>query len=90
MRSRRNKLILLSLIFLATAWPSLSHSQSPAEEDVTIDAHAPHNSFPHFWEQMFGSGRAILTLREELSRRPSRRKKGHRLPIRSLPRHPAR
>ncbi len=26
--------------------------------------HGSHHSFPHFWEQMFGSGRAILTLRE--------------------------
>src|ERR1019366_6192141 len=24
----------------------------------------PHPPFPHFWEQMFGSGRAILSLRE--------------------------
>ena len=29
-----------------------------------IDAAAPTTPFPHFWEQMFGSGRAILTLRE--------------------------
>jgi xylan 1,4-beta-xylosidase len=33
-------------------------------EQVVIDAHAPAHPFPHFWEQMFGSGRAILTLRE--------------------------
>jgi xylan 1,4-beta-xylosidase len=33
-------------------------------EKVVIDAHAPAHPFPHFWEQMFGSGRAILTLRE--------------------------
>lgn len=31
---------------------------------VRIDAHAPVHPFPHFWEQAFGSGRAILTLRE--------------------------
>ena len=31
---------------------------------VFIDAHAPGHPFPHFWEQTFGSGRAILTLRE--------------------------
>ena len=37
----------------------------PAGEVVTIDAGAPTPiPFPHFWEQMFGSGRAILTLRE--------------------------
>jgi xylan 1,4-beta-xylosidase len=31
---------------------------------VIVDASAPAHPFPHFWEQMFGSGRAILTLRE--------------------------
>lgn len=34
------------------------------QEQVTIDAKAPTTPFPHFWEEMFGSGRAILTLRE--------------------------
>ena len=33
-------------------------------EQVTVDARAASTPFPHFWEQMFGSGRAILTLRE--------------------------
>lgn len=33
-------------------------------ERVVIDVHAPGRPFPHFWEQTFGSGRAILTLRE--------------------------
>src|SRR5579862_2154025 len=39
---------------------------SPAfpQERVEIDANAPTTAFPHFWEEMFGSGRAILTLRE--------------------------
>ncbi len=36
----------------------------PAQQTITIDAHAAATPFPHFWEQMFGSGRAILTLRE--------------------------
>jgi xylan 1,4-beta-xylosidase len=31
---------------------------------VVIDARAPGRRFPLFWEQTFGSGRAILTLRE--------------------------
>jgi xylan 1,4-beta-xylosidase len=35
-----------------------------AQETVHIDAQAQAAPFPHFWEQMFGSGRAILTLRE--------------------------
>ena len=37
---------------------------SYAQEQVRIDAHAQTAVFPHFWEEMFGSGRAILTLRE--------------------------
>lgn len=35
-----------------------------AQEKIEIDAQAPATPFPHYWEQMFGSGRAILTLRE--------------------------
>jgi xylan 1,4-beta-xylosidase len=33
-------------------------------EAVEVDANAASHTFPHFWEKMFGSGRAILTLRE--------------------------
>jgi xylan 1,4-beta-xylosidase len=33
-------------------------------ETITVDATAPTRPFPHFWERMFGSGRAVLTLRE--------------------------
>src|SRR4029077_7184664 len=36
----------------------------PAEETIEVDASAPAHPFPHFWEKMFGSGRAILSLRE--------------------------
>jgi xylan 1,4-beta-xylosidase len=31
---------------------------------VQVDAKKPTTPFPHFWEQTFGSGRAILSLRE--------------------------
>ncbi len=34
------------------------------QQEIQIDAQAQATPFPHFWEQMFGSGRAILTLRE--------------------------
>jgi xylan 1,4-beta-xylosidase len=33
-------------------------------ERIQIDLTAPSHPFPHFWEQMFGSGRAILSLRD--------------------------
>jgi xylan 1,4-beta-xylosidase len=35
-----------------------------AQEEVLIDTTQQTQPFPHFWEQMFGSGRAILALRE--------------------------
>src|ERR1700688_3668776 len=38
------------------------------DQEVIVDPSAPHHSFPHFWEQMFGSGRAILTLRDSYRR----------------------
>ena len=33
-------------------------------ENISIDAQAAAHPFPHYWERMFGSGRAILSLRE--------------------------
>ena len=33
-------------------------------ENIRIDAQAATTPFPHFWEQTFGSGRAILSLRD--------------------------
>src|SRR5271170_995518 len=35
-----------------------------AETTITVDLNAPSHPFPHFWEQMYGSGRAVLSLRE--------------------------
>ena len=40
------------------------HAQPQTGEVILIDPSAPAHPFPHFWEQMFGSGRAILSLRE--------------------------
>src|SRR5579871_6918530 len=37
-------------------------------EVITIDPAAPSHAFPHFWEQMFGSGRANLALRDDYRR----------------------
>jgi xylan 1,4-beta-xylosidase len=33
-------------------------------ETIVIDGSAPGHAFPHFWEEMFGSGRADLALRD--------------------------
>ncbi len=42
----------------------LSASGLQAQQQIEIDAQAAGKPFPHFWEQMFGSGRANLALRE--------------------------
>lgn len=34
-------------------------------EQININLDGPAEVFPHFWEQMFGSGRAILSLRSD-------------------------
>lgn len=42
-----------------------SSSAPLANETIAIDANAASHPFRHFWEQMFGSGRAILSLRQD-------------------------
>ena len=53
-----------SLLLLLCLPPQLFSATSLPSPRVQIDARAHATPFPHFWEQMFGSGRAILTLRE--------------------------
>jgi xylan 1,4-beta-xylosidase len=62
-------LVVLRMYRLSAAVLGLSVFLAPccplcAQDEIQIDATAPATPFPHFWEQMFGSGRAILTLRE--------------------------
>ncbi len=49
-------------LLLLLAWSS--HALAQTAETIVIHGSAPAHPFPHFWEQMFGSGRAILSLRE--------------------------
>jgi xylan 1,4-beta-xylosidase len=48
----------LALICLALA-PGLR-----AQEVISVNAAGPATPFPHFWEQVVGSGRAVLSLRQ--------------------------
>jgi xylan 1,4-beta-xylosidase len=57
--------LLACLIAAAT---QVSSQQAAVTEEITIDAQAATHPFPHFWEQMFGSGRAILSLRDSYRR----------------------
>src|SRR5271168_2809655 len=59
--------LALSLIaaFALCSFAQQPASQNPsAPETIAVDVRAPAQPFPHFWEQMFGSGRAILSLRQ--------------------------
>ena len=50
------------LITLLLALPAITWAQTGTL--ITVDPSAPSHAFPHFWEQMFGSGRAVLSLRD--------------------------
>ena len=49
---------------IASLWLTISLGACAAQQQIVIDAQAPASPFPHVWEEAFGSGRAILTLRE--------------------------
>ena len=50
--------IMLAVVLTA----AIASAQTP--DVIVVDASAPAHPFPHFWEQMFGSGRAVLSLRD--------------------------
>src|SRR3979411_1142950 len=54
--------ILVAAFTLVLPAADAQDNQKPVA--IVVDAHAPSHPFPHFWEKMFGSGRAILSLRE--------------------------
>jgi xylan 1,4-beta-xylosidase len=41
---------------------------APGSESIVINTQAPAQPFPHYWEKMFGSGHAILALRQSYRR----------------------
>ncbi len=56
--------VVLTLLSL-TAFPP---AQAQTADVLVVDASAPAHPFPHFWEQMFGSGRAVLSMRDSYRR----------------------
>jgi xylan 1,4-beta-xylosidase len=56
--------LIAAFAFCASAQQPAPPNPQPAAETIQIDLRAPAQPFPHFWEQMFGSGRAILSLRQ--------------------------
>lgn len=63
MRRRRGHLGGILSFCLVLSAPALGPVLGAAEV-IPVDANAPTRPFPHFWEQMFGSGHANLTMRE--------------------------
>ena len=61
--SRKQLLVVAFLASLVSA--AIARTQPTV---ILVDASAPAHVFPHFWEEMFGSGRAILSLRESYRR----------------------
>jgi len=63
------RFILPAFCLALLAAPSArAQSSPPATDVIVVDAQAPTTPFPHFWETMFGSERAIVTLREDYRR----------------------
>ena len=52
--------VIACLVLMASG----TSSAQTAPEVIRVDTAAPTRPFPHFWEQMFGSGHANLTMRE--------------------------
>ncbi len=61
---KRHILGLALLLSFTLNVTSLHAQAGRVPEAMIIDANAPSHPFPHFWEIMFGSGRAVLSLRE--------------------------
>jgi xylan 1,4-beta-xylosidase len=54
--------ILTTVLLLGPT--AIAQSANSVPLSLTVDAAAATTPFPHFWEKTFGSGRAILSLRE--------------------------
>ena len=52
------------LVALVLALAPAAPGHAAPADSITVDATAQVQPFPHFWEHTFGSGRAILSLRE--------------------------
>src|SRR5258708_4765586 len=66
-RSTVLRLVLFALLAFSNSRERIAQVTA-ASETIEIDSAATSHAFPHFWEQMFGSGRAILSLRESYRR----------------------
>lgn len=66
-RMRSFRLVII-LAIAASCIAGTGAAQSANRETVAIDTAAAAHPLPHFWEHMFGSGRAVLSLRDSYRR----------------------
>ncbi|HTS13349.1 MAG TPA: hypothetical protein VMH00_14625 [Candidatus Limnocylindrales bacterium] len=62
--SRSMLAVLILLLFMALWAVPAGSSPAPGDNVIVVDAAASAHKFPHFWEEMFGSGRAVLAMRD--------------------------
>ncbi|MEI9978716.1 MAG: glycosyl hydrolase family 39 [Edaphobacter sp.] len=62
--SRLCGLVAVAFVFFPTLPVALHAQPNPESQAITVDTRDAGTPFPHFWEQIFGSGRAILSLRQ--------------------------
>lgn len=55
--------LLFAFLFVAASFAQ-SPAPAPISQTIEINLSGASTPFPHFWEQMFGSGRANLSLRD--------------------------
>ncbi len=70
MRIKQNTFLRILALAVCAAFmcvPQASLAQTQTE-NIVIDGAAAAHPFPHYWERMFGSGRAILSLRDSYRR----------------------
>ncbi|HEY1889695.1 MAG TPA: hypothetical protein VGG63_04775 [Steroidobacteraceae bacterium] len=67
MTMRSNCTLLASAALLVFFFPAPGRAEAQSLPRtpirIVVDGNAPAHAFPHFWERMFGSGRATLSLR---------------------------
>jgi xylan 1,4-beta-xylosidase len=68
---RKSRAVPIFAFFIATFLHgafTVTAQVNPKPDAIAVDANAPSHPFPHFWEKMFGSGRAVLALRDAYRR----------------------
>jgi len=61
MKTQLKRHLIACLVCILVPLGAFAQTANPPV--IVVDVNAPSRPFPHFWEHMFGSGRAVLALR---------------------------